>query len=49
MDNLIVNPFAQVVDGTMRAWTLKKMREYLGAEEPTLTGASHMLTLARRH
>ena len=26
----------------MRAWTLKKMREYLGAEEPTLTGDSYL-------
>ena len=27
----------KVVDGTMRAWTLKKMKEYLGEEERTLT------------
>ena len=27
----------RVVDGTMRAWTLKKMKEYLGEEEKTLT------------
>jgi hypothetical protein len=27
----------RVVDGTMRAWTLRKMKEYLGEEEQTLT------------
>ncbi len=26
-----------MVDGTMRAWTLRKMKEYLGEEEQTLT------------